>query len=118
MELKKRIDMEKTGMITAGSLGLTGIKNEKMGILVELATGILVGKNDGHGIPIYDWGKIKKDGNPFVNIQMTRQMLSGCEVSMFKKAAMKQQDYVVVAARGLLKSSMLDDILRKASWPI
>ncbi len=70
---------------------------------------------EGHGIPIYDWMKVKKEGGRNqVNVQLMRQMMSATEVGMMVRAVKKNQDFVVVAARGLMRSSMLDDVLRRS----
>ncbi len=93
---------------------MKGIKNERMGDIVEFVNEIMVGKVDGHGIAVYDWGKVKKEGGKSYNISLSRQMMTASEMLMLIKASNKKQDFAVLAARGMIKSSVLDEILRRS----
>ena len=113
-EIKKRIEGEKGGYITANSIGVDGVKNEKMGVIVEFVSDMLVGKVEGHGVSVYDWGKAKKEGTRGTNISLSRQMMTANEMSMLIRASIKKQDYAIAMARRQLKSSVLDDMMRRS----
>ncbi len=112
-EIKKRIEADK-GFVTINNLGLDGVRSDRVGVIVEFVNEVMVGKTDGHGIAVYDWGKVKREGRKSYNISLSRQMMRANEMSMLIRASIKRQDFAVAAARGLLKSSVLDDILRRS----
>ena len=114
-ELTKRMMSSNKGLVSLSSLGLEGVRDELFGILVEFVNGIMVGKVEGHGIPIYDWVMVKKEiGGRKVKLGLSRQMLSEVEMRMALNATTTRQDYALVAGRGMVRVSAIDDILRRS----
>jgi hypothetical protein len=85
--------------------------------LVEYKAKVKAGLNGGQGVMINEWRSIKKESTqkvPAYKIQSTRQLLSTKEVEMVKKGMDGKQDYVIVAARGLMRIGGIDDVLRRS----
>ena len=47
-------------------------------------------------------------------MKLTRQFLSDKEMEMVKRSNLRKQDYLVVAARGMINKGTLDDVLRRS----
>jgi hypothetical protein len=56
----------------------------------------------------------KTQSHPEIRAQMTRQLLSSEEVKMIKKGMEGRQDFLVVAARGLMRIGGIDDVMRRS----
>ena len=109
-ELEERIECNEH-KITTGNVGLHGGREASFGVMVEYFNHIRVGITGGVGIMIYDWRMYEHEGE---KMKLTRQFLSDKEVEMVKKSTMMKQDYLVVAARGMINKGTLDDVLRRS----
>ena len=109
-DLERRIEA-KEHKYTTGYLGMYGGKEARFGIVVEYFSRLRVGITGGVGLMIYDWRNYEHEGE---KLQLTRQFLSEEEMEMTKKSSMGKQDYMVVAARGMLNKTTLDDVLRRS----
>jgi hypothetical protein len=106
-----------TKMMNLTCIGLTGVKKDKGGILVDLKNRVRSGLVEGHGIRINEWRNYKlekKPSHPELKVQMTRQLLSQKEYDMVLKGMVRKHDYLVVAARGLTRIGGIDDIMRRS----
>jgi hypothetical protein len=114
-ELKKSLESEH--FFTLAGMGLAGGRNGKSGVLVEFRSKVKAGLSEGRGIMINEWRNYRKEktqSHPEVRAQMTRQLLSSAEVKMIKKGMEGRQDFLVVAARGLMRIGGIDDVMRRS----
>jgi hypothetical protein len=109
-ELEKRVK-EKMHKITTNNFGIYGGKEAKFGVMVEFFSHLRVGITGGVGLMVYDGRKYEIDGE---RIALTRQFISDKEMEMMRRSTTGKQDYLVVAARGMINKAALDDVLRRS----
>jgi hypothetical protein len=97
--------------ITTGNVGINGGRDAGFGVMVEYFSSIRVGITGGVGLMIYEWRLYEHEGE---KMKLTRQFLSEEETEMVKRSTMRKQDYLVVAARGMINKGTLDDVLRRS----
>jgi hypothetical protein len=66
---------------------------------------------------INEWRNYRKEATdkiPTVKMQLTRQLLSAKEMGMIKKGMTNKQDYFIIAARGMMRIGVIDDMIRRS----